>query len=238
MDEADDGTGKTAGTGATPNQHEQQIELLTKSVGLLAEGLQKMEGNQSEIIATLAKVTEQSKGEVRQELEHKFGEGVDLEQLDRKDFAAFIMENTAKALRSEMTKLLEGVESKVTNLATSFESKNANEQISKTAHDNPDFWEWSGEIKNLLKENPTLTVNRAYNLARSENKDKVKELDTKYAKPVAKKEQSFLGLTPTSSVGARDGTGKMSQREAAEKAFDKVMGELGDVLQNGDMKIA
>ena len=216
----------------------QQIELLTKSVGLLAEGLQKMEGNQQNIVSALANITSQSKGAVREELKEEFGKDVDLEQLDRKDFAAFIIKSAEVVLKTEMAKLLGDVDKKVTNLASSFESKNANEQIAKAADQNPDFWEWSNEIKQMLAENPTLSVNRAYQLAKSENHKKAEELNKKYAKPTEKKEQSFLGLTPTSSIGTRDATGKMTQKEAAEKAFDKVMGDLGDVIQNKDFKIA
>lgn len=238
MAEAGEADGSVAVDVKASDASLQQIELLTKSVGLLAEGLQKMEGNQQNIVAALAKITDQSKAGVREDLKEEFGKDVDLEQLDRKDFAAFIIKRTEAALKDEMAKLLGDVDKKVTNLASSFESKNANEQIAKTANDNPDFWEWSTEIKQMLSENPTLSVNRAYHLAKSENQKKVEELNKKYTKPAAKKEQSFLGLTPTSSIGTRDATGKMTQKEAAEKAFDKVMGDLGDVIQNKDFKIA
>ena len=217
-----------------------QIELLTRSVGLIAEGLSKMEGNQSTIVATLAEITKQSKGDVRQQLEEDFGKDIDVEQLDRKQFASFILANAKKDLQAEMKKLMDGVDSRVTDLAGRFETKNANEQVTKTAELNADFWEWSSEIKQLLKDNPTLSVSRAYNLAKAENPTRLAELDKKY-KPAKKenKERSFLGLTPTSSLGTRDsGTGKMTQKEAAEKAFDTVMSDLGDTLQNGDLKIA
>lgn len=237
MDEAGDGTQGAAGSAPAADMSAQQIELLTKSVGLLAEGLQKMEGNQNDIVATLAKITEQSKGEVREQLDNKFGEDVDLEQLSRKDFAAYIVENASKALTAEMQKVLGEVDSKVNNLAANFESKNANEQIQKTAESNPDFWEWSQEMKALLQENPTLTVSRAYHLAKSENQEKANKLKAKYDKPAESKKQSIFGLTPTSSIGSRGDTGKMTQREAAEKAFDKIMGDLGDVINNGDMRL-
>ena len=216
----------------------QQIEMLTKSVGLLAEGLQKMEGNQASIIETLAKFSDQTKGEIKHQVEEKFGDDVDFEQLDKKQLAALILDMSKKNMAADIKELLGGVDTKIQNLAASFENKNAAEQVAATADKNADFWEWSNEIKQLLKDNPTLSVQRAYTLAKSENEKKVNELAVKYKKPDAEKKQTFIGLTPTSSIGTRDTTGKMTQKEAAEKAFDKVMGDLGDVLQNGDLKIA
>lgn len=241
MEEANDGDKGGAGGGQQKQapDHSQQIELLTKSVGLLAQGLEKMEGNQTMILETLSKVTNQSQQQVKDQVEKKFGEDVDLEQLDRKDFATLIMESTKAALKEEMKKLTGDIDTRVNDLAVRFESKTANEQIEKTAEKNADFWDWSNEIKQLLKENPTLSVVRAYSLAKTENPKKATELDVKYKPADKKKEHSFIGLTPTSSLSTRDSTvGKMSQKEAAEAAFDKVMGELGDVIENGNIRFA
>lgn len=243
---ADDGSGGDSGgadnLGAGDNKNapdtQVQVELLTKTVGLLAEGLQRMEGSHNDVLAALAKMSDQSKANVQEAAEVKFGEDVDLTQLDRKQFAALIIDSTRKAVQSELNKITSDVDTKVSELGARFESKNANEQINKTAEANPDFWEWSTEIKQLLKENPTLSVARAYNLAKAEDTKKAKSLDSKYNPPKSKGEQSGFGLTPTSSIGTRSGTGKMNQKEASEKAFDTVMANLGDVLNNGDLKIA
>ena len=232
------GVGDASSSDAAAQQTAQQIELLTRSVGMLAEGLQKMEGNQGNIVAALAKITDMSKSEVRAQVAEDFGDDVDLEQLDRKSFAKFLMDNISKSFKSELESSMKSIDARVTNLATSFESKNATEQIAKTAEHNADFWEWSAEIKQILSENPSLTVNRAYNLVKAENPDKVQTLQKKYTKEPAKKEPSFLGLTPTSSVSTRgSATGKQNARAAAESAFDKIMGDLGDVIQNGDIKL-
>ena len=241
MDEADDGAeGKSSGGGDdAAKASAEQIKLLTQSVGLLADGLQKMEGNQASIIDTLARITDQSKGEVKKDLTATFGEDVDLEQLDRKDFARFILESSRQATQESLDKMLASLDNKIQDLGSRFESKNAGEQVERMANDHKDFWEWSSEIKVLLKENPTLTVRRAYSLVRGENPDKAKAMDAKYNPPApAKKSGSFIGLTPTSSVGTREGTVKMSQKDAANKAFDDVMADLGDTIQNGDLKLA
>ena len=237
MEGATDDTGAGAGAAgagaadedkakAAVDVSKQQIELLTKSVGLLAENLQKMEGNQGQIVAALAKITEQPKSDVKQQLETQFGDDVDLEQLDRKDFARYIRTHMLADIKGEVSKLSDAMIAKIEDLGGRFESKNANEQIERTANSNKDFWEWSSEIKGLLKESPTLSVSRAYKLARSENPDKAKELDKKYNPPGKDKEQNFLGLTPTSFTGAREGAKKMNASDAANKAFDDVMSEL------------
>src|SRR3990167_1333366 len=205
MDEAGDGKDGSgddaaaiakAANDAAAAASKQQIELLTKSVGLLAEGLKNMEGNQANIVAALAKITDQSKGDVKKGLEDQFGDDVDLEQLDRKDFARFILAQSKGDIQGEVKKLSDVMVAKIDDLGGRFESKNAGEQVEKTASDHKDFWEWSNEIKGVLKDNPTLTVRRAYALVRSENPEKAKEMDKKYNQHVDKK-QGFIGLTPT-----------------------------------------
>lgn len=246
MEEAgDDGSGGSGGDDVKKNadaaaaQSAQQLELLTKSVGLLAEGLKNMESNQSQIVATLAAITEQSKGEVRKDLKEEFGADVDLDQLSQKDFARYILAHSVKGTQDALSKFNSDLDLKIQDLASRFENKNAGDQVEKIAGNNKDFWEWGPEIKAILKENPTLSVGRAYNLVKTENPDKAKTLDKKYNPAPEKKQSSFIGLTPTSSIGTRDGSkGKMSQKDAANKAFNEVMDSLGDTIQNGDLKLA
>ena len=204
MEGATDDTGAGAGAAgagaadedkakAAVDASKQQIELLTRSVGLLAENLQKMEGNQGQIVAALAKITEQPKSDVKQQLETQFGDDVDLEQLDRKDFARYIRTHMLADIKGEVSKLSDTMIAKIEDLGGRFESKNANEQIERTANSNKDFWEWSSEIKGLLKESPTLSVSRAYKLARSENPDKAKELDLEPPRLIVEPGRSIVG---------------------------------------------
>lgn len=215
-------------------QHAEQMSLLTKSVGILAQGLEELRGNQSSITEALAKLAEgtgHSKQEQKEIAQDLFGDDVDMEQLSRKDFAKLIQASIVSAVDQKLSASTEKVTGQVADLASRFESKNASEQINTLAGNNPDFWEWSAEIKQLLQENPTLNVSRAYHLAKAENPDKVAKLAPKYNKPTTK-ETPFIGLTPTSSRRGAEGTSKMTSREAANKAFDQVMAGLGDVLTN------
>lgn len=250
MNEADDGSGKGGSGSDSGNSNSgaggdkdnaasstQQIELLTKSVGLLAQGLQKMEANQASLVEALAKITDTSKKDVKAGIEDMFGKDVDLEQLSRQDFAAYISNAIKDQVVAETKKMTEAVDGRVNDLASKFESKNAGEQISALANVKPDFWEWSAEIKTLLKDNPTLSVKRAYTIARDEDSAKANKMDEKYKKQEDDDGQ-FIGLTPTSSLASKGTKSKMSPSEAANAAFDTVMDKLGGRINNGDMKLA
>lgn len=236
MDEADAGDGNKGHAGGNEdkqNSSTQQVELLTQSVGLLAKGLEELRGNQSAITEALAKLAEgtgQSKQEQKNLAQDMFGPDVDLEQLDRKSFAQLIQASIQQGISKELNTANEKLNEKISELSSRFESKNANEQITATAEKNPDFWEWSTEIKAVLQEHPNLSVTRAYNLVRSENPTKVAKLQEKYNKPAPKKDV-FVGLTPTSSRTSADGGNKkMNASEAANAAFDQIMAQMGDVL--------
>lgn len=253
QDEADDGAGKGGGAGSdTPKDDEHkddqpdvkaQLELVTKSIGLLAQGMQASESRFNSFIEKVesgeiggGKNKESIKDDDTDKLnkESELFKDLDLEQMNRKQFAETLLSRAAEMFTVEMKKQLGSVDEKIGTLAERFESKNASEQITRVASDNPDFWEWSAEIKAVLKDTPNLSVQRAYALVKSENPEKATKLKLKF-NPEKKTNKSFIGLTPTSSKGGA-GTGKKSFTEASAAAFDKVMSELGEGL--GDENVA
>lgn len=244
MEEANDGTGGAGGGAGGGDDAKalqlQQIELLTQSVGTLAKGLEELRSNQSTITEALAKLAEgtgQSKQEQKDLAEDLFGPDVDLEQLDRKSFAKLIQASVQQSISKELSTGQEKLANQINELASRFETKNASEQIGATAKDNPDFWEWSAEIKKVLTEHPNLSVTRAYNLVKAENPEKVAKLKDKYNKPAPKKD-TFIGLTPTSGhLGAEGTNKKMSANDAANAAFDAVMAQVGDVFSKEDQSV-
>ena len=244
MDEAGGETGGAGGGDAGDGdagapKADPQVELLTKSVGLLTQGLQQLSEQQAQIAASLetfSKSATPPKDETPPD-DNIFND-VDLEQLDRKQLIGLI----TKSITTEMQKTLGGitndVDTKINNLAERFEQKNAGEAVQRAAEANPDFWEWSTEIKQLLKENPTLTVSRAYNLAKSEAPKKVEELGKKYLKEEqgstkVNRDFGLMGLTPTSSRSSGEKNSKMTFQQASEKAYEKVMDDLDEVLRSG-----
>ncbi len=240
LDEADEGKGGSgdadAAAKAAAEASRQQVEVLTQSVQLLAKGFEELRGNQTQLTEALAKLADTTPKKVEQAAEVMFGDDVDIEQLSRKDLAKLIEVSITKGVDAKLAKIQEGIAGKVEDLAMRFESKNAGEAVEKVASNHPDFWEWSNEMKALLAENPSLSVNRAYTIVKAENPDKVEKLKSKYEKKT-EKPRDFFSLLPTSGRGRADGSGKMTQEQAAEDAFDKIMGELGDVLTS-DKKLA
>lgn len=232
QNEAGEGGDGGAGTGEVKT--DPNIELLTKSVGLLAQGLQKMEENQNAIVSKLGELGKAPPiDDKKVELKDPF-ENVDLEQLTPKQ----IIEMTLKLAREEnaveLAKVQKAADEKVDSLAQAFSSKNANEQVGAAIKDHADFWEWKDDIKSVLSENPNLNVQRAYKLARAEAPEKAAEMDKKYAK-ADDKPTRVLSLFPTSYQTTK--SQKMTPKEAAEKAFDSVMGEFKNQLTS-DQKIA
>lgn len=234
IEDAVDGDGDDTGGGAGGDEKNSggeadvkaQLQVLTQGLTLLANGM-KEQGERFEGMFT--KLVPANKGGEDDEDSGKGAkdlfEGLDLEQMDRKQFATTLLERAEAVFGAEMKKQLSGVDERIGSLSEQFQSKNAGEQVKDVASKNADFWEWSGEIKTLLKETPSLSVQRAYALAKAEAPDKVAQLSKKYSKA---KPKDTISLLPTSSRSS--GTAKMTPKEAADKAFDTIMGDLGDGL--------
>lgn len=207
-----------------PNQ---QVELLTKAVGLLSQGMSELQAQNQKITETLEAVRKGSEPPQpkSKSLEEELAErGDDVETMTNKELLELMVGKLTEKFENRIKELSGEVETKVGGLAQQFHSRVSAEEVGKIAEKNPDLMEWSGEIRALLKDNPTLSVSRALTLAREENPQKKAELTKKYAKPPSEAKSKGFGLTPTSS--RTTGTGKLSPKEAAEKAFDEVMSSL------------
>jgi len=123
--------------------------------------------------------------------------------------------------------------------------KDLQRQIEKLESRHPDFMDWREDIAEIAKNNPNISPQDAYDLARLRNPDRAKELDEKY-KPAdvkeaekkaaeAKKKSPFGGLLPTSGKRAEAKT-NLDEDKAAELAWQETFGTDGDIL-SGDEKI-
>ncbi len=233
-----DGEDNPGGEGDDKNKGEPsaEVKLLTQTVAVLSQGLEEMQRSQASIADVLTKLQEGGgpskgdKGQIEEEDADLFKD-VDVDSMSQAQLAKFLLDNVGKVLEAKISKLSGRMDERIDGLAGEFQQKNASEQVQKLSEKNADFFEWAPEIKRLLQENPTLSVQRAYSLARSENPEKVATMAKKYkteVKEVKGKPKTF-GLTPTSSRST-EGTGKMSAREAAEKALDEVLGEVDGLL--------
>lgn len=153
----------------------------------------------------------------------------DLEGLSRGDFLSHIIEEVKGAL-------IEPLNTQINSVAENAETTELRRQVNASADAHSDFWDWKEEMGELVKQNPGLTPERLYSLARSEGLDKAKGIDEKIekeekeekAKEESKKTISFGGLKPTSSGGAEQKT-DMSKGDAADSAWDSIMGSAKEV---------
>ena len=246
MDEADGGDkggaggdagDKGAGDKGAAGEHS---EMLLRGLAVIAKGVTEMQESNKQVLSFLKENAEKkSGGEGDDGGEHRntgsapaaggLFEGVDMEQLDRKDFAALLLSKFDERLQHHMKEAVKPIEDRVGKLGERVENDFASREISAAAGQRPDFYEWRTEIAELVKHTPGLSVTRAYTIARAENTDKAKKMDEKYTKKTEPQTRGFTGLSPTGGGGRGEGAGKMKFNEAANKAFDDVLASLGGV---------
>ena len=218
-----DGTGGTGDDKGKDGQDKETLSKLTEGMNALAKAV---EGIQTNMAADRKKLDEDEDdpddGPDEDELDDKT-----LETLPRKQFADHLIGRVSKIIEKQ----LKGVQKEVTSVKEGVSREKVQEQVMKLAGEHKDFWDWKDEIAEIATETPGISPARAYRLARMENPDKVKKLDEKYKvsdgkdggdDTSGKGKKKFGGFTPGSSRTVQNS--KMSKTEAADKAFDDIMG--------------
>lgn len=228
-DGSEGGDGEGNGDGDGKPASDPRLDTLENAVRLMAQGQAAI----NETLANLSKGFETLSTRVEDGGRGKGGNGEagaddddpDLETMDRKQFANYM----TKKMQSVVEGSLKPLGEKFGKLDEKIDAHGLSVMIKDFQKDHPDFFEWKPEMRELLKENPTLTPARAYALVRSESPDKAKQLDKKYGlnQPTKKNgENNFLSLFPTGSGSATKGNAKMTPQQAAEQAWDSVMSSL------------
>lgn len=153
----------------------------------------------------------------------------DIETLDRKDFLNIILGKTKEL----MEEIVNPVTDRLEMLTGEMTDRAAAQQVKEAEVKFPDFWEWKAEMAEAAKYNPYLTADQAYTLARAGNPQKAMELDKKH-KGEEKKEPKeekpvFGGLLPTSGKVQTDGEVVKDPTDAANRAWERVMGTTGEI---------
>lgn len=223
-----DDKGKTGGddTGGDDKDKggndKETLAKLTEGMSALAKAV---EGIQTNMAADRKKPDEDEEEE--EETEDEDLDDKTLETLPRKQFADHLIGKVSKIIEKQ----LKGVQKEVTSVKEGVSREKVQEQVMKLAGEHKDFWDWKDEIAEIATETPGISPARAYRLARMENPDKVKKLDEKYKvgdgkdggdDTSGKGKKRFGGFTPGSSRTVQNS--KMSKTEAADKAFDEIMG--------------
>lgn len=221
-----EGAGKEGDKGGKDDKGNiEAIAKLTEGMTALAKAV---EGIQTNMAAQRA--GKQNGDEEEEEEEEENDEEIDdktLESLPRKQFADHLIGKVSKIIEKQ----LKGVQKEVSSVKEGVSREKVQEQVMKLAGEHKDFWDWKDEIAEIATEMPGITPARAYKMARVENAEKAKKMDEKYKvgegkdggeDTSGKGKKKFGGFTPGSSRTVQNS--KMSKTEAAEKAFDEIMG--------------
>lgn len=149
----------------------------------------------------------------------------DLESMTRADFANHLMAQFGKVMKGQ----LKDIQDAVQQTSARVQEVDVKAMVKEARAKNKDFDEWGQELKQTLTDNPTLTIDRALTLVRSEHPEKAKELREKYemdspsdlGKPMEKGQgrDKFGGLPPKGG-GDTEKTGQMDTAEAVEDAWE------------------
>jgi hypothetical protein len=221
--------------------------LTPEEVAGLKSSIETLSGGVKEIMSLAQKRAEEQAARERAAAAHDKTkdddeDGVDdtvLETMPRRQFGEYLLKSFAKHLDTALKPIKDGV----TQAATAAQTVDVKVQVQQFAEKHADFNDWKDEMLALAKDNPTLTVQRLYTLARSENPDKAKELDKKIAdakkaseegdatstttrKPPAKRAVKGNGLSPSGATGEAK-PGKMNPQQAAEAAWADAVAQFG-----------
>jgi hypothetical protein len=152
------------------------------------------------------------------------------------DFSDMNMSDVATHLIGEMKKISDASVASVREELDSFKADSAKGERSRELESvlgrYKDGEEWISEMRDIATNNPNLSIEQMYKLARSENPTKASEMDEKFADKQEEEEEEpanvFAGLTPTSSGNQPlslnpNEEEKVTVREGLEKAWDEAM---------------
>jgi len=158
----------------------------------------------------------------------------DLESLGRKEFADVIVSAVVGRIKEDM---VSPMESRVDNLHKTVETGGLKAEMKAVQEAHPDFWDWKDEMGARVAQTPNISVEDAYILARASDSEKALEMDEKYKSKDdgqggddtgSNKPGSFGGMRP--GAVQSDPATDMKPDQAAEKAWEETMSELGDAL--------
>lgn len=227
--------GKSGEEGAKPPDITQQVNLLTQAVGLLSQGHEGLKTTLESINTTLTGLQPKKDDPPRPSIDSIIKD-LDEEGLDDKTKQQRLLSNIETLIADRVGEAVSKVTAQVDSLNATFQSSQAGAAVREMAGQNKDFFEWAPEMKALIAENPTLTVARAYALAKAENPTKLADMTKKYA-PKTEGQRRTLSLMPSSTLRGEK-PGKMSQKDAALDAFDRVMAQFeGNGLLGSDTQV-
>lgn len=208
---------------------QKQVQTLADSVTKIGEAMGQLPAAISTSIAkSLESVQTEKKGDPKPDPDP---DEADLERLSRKDFSNFLVQKISKEVIDPLAaRLDEGdKQGKLTDLNRQVE------EAKKKYSDFDEFFTKEG-MGAILKGNPSLSIDDAYQLAKARDPEKVKALQDKAKKEEEEKKakeeddesQIPQGFFPTSGKppeGKREGE---SRKDLMNRKFDELFGK-GDI---------
>ena len=119
----------------------------------------------------------------------------------------------------------------ITNLRRDMVTDQGGREIERLQSQNKDFADWVPEMKALAQSHPSLSIAQVFRLAKSENPDKAKQLDTKYNPPPPPPPRPFsLGPSNQGGDGINPSPKPMTKEQAALDAYSQVSARHPGVL--------
>lgn len=148
---------------------------------------------------------------------------MDLETMDRSQFAEHMSKNLLQIIRKEMfeplSEQIKGTQGRIGKMS-------AQDELSGMVEKHKDFADWREAMSQRLKGNEQLSLEDAYKLARADDPKKAAELDAKY-NPKPKTFDATLGFYGFGDSASTDAkSGKMDAKQAAEAAWSETMANL------------
>lgn len=210
------------------------LKSVQDTQGAIAQSLQLMAQNLDGLPAALKTALGDGGSGKRQE---EKGNEADLESLSRKDLVDVIVGKVASEIESKLGQVDERI-----NNASETATRSGLVLLLRDAREKyPDFDEWESEIRAVAKEQPNTTPERAYLIARGENPEKAKELETKLDEKnkadeaaAGSSKEKFGGLqSGGGGESSADPDGKMTPVDAADKAFAEVFDGISETIYGG-----
>lgn len=139
-----------------------------------------------------------------------------------------MMENTiASVLDQTLTPYAE----QITGLRRDMVTDQGSREIDRLQAQHKDFVEWVPEMKQLAQRHPSLSITDVYQLAKAQNPEKYKQLDSKYNPPPPPPPRPFsLGPSSQGQHNAGGSSKSMTKSEAALDAYRQVQERHPGVL--------
>lgn len=139
---------------------------------------------------------------------------INFDAMSKVDFANFIMHQVNQQMIQPVLELV------MTNVVKS--------EISEVAGKHDDFWLYKDEVYKMTKENPQLSIEKAYKLAKTDDPERGVRAKAKANPPTPKDAPRTFGEKPGVSRGSMSQKISMDVKAAASKAVGDMLKDLPD----------